>query len=153
MAWGQRPAMIRDSRMKNTLILLAAGALMLGAGYAAASGGRDAILAGFATEAKQADPAFKGFSVAAGKAFWTTPHTGGNPETPSCTTCHTKDAHNQGQTRAGKLIKPMAVSVTPARFTDPAKVAKWFDRNCKTVLGRDCTAEEKGNVISYLSSL
>jgi hypothetical protein len=46
----------------------------------------------------------------------------------------------------------MAVSMTPDRFTDPEKVAKWFSRNCNGVLGRDCTAVEKGDFITYLSS-
>jgi isopentenyl phosphate kinase len=57
-----------------------------------------------------------------------------------------------GQTKAGKAIDPMAVSKTPTRFTEADKVAKWFLRNCNTVLGRECTPLEKGDVISYLSS-
>jgi hypothetical protein len=112
---------------------------------------RDAILAAFAADAKQADGAFTGFSADRGHAFWTAAHAGGKPDTPSCTTCHTPDPTAQGQTRAGKQIAPMAVSRTPDRFTDPAKVEKWFGRNCNTVLGRDCTAVEKGDVITYLS--
>jgi hypothetical protein len=112
---------------------------------------RQAILAAFAAEAKQADPAFTGFSAERGHAFWTAAHAGGKPETPSCTTCHTTDPTREGQTRAGKQIAPMAVSKTPDRFTDSAKVEKWFGRNCNSVLGRDCTAVEKGDVIAYLS--
>ena len=30
------------------------------------------------------------------------------------------------------------------------KVAKWFKRNCNDVLDRECTAQEKGDVLSYL---
>lgn len=126
---------------------------LLMAAPALADAGRDAILASFATEAKKADPGFKAFSAKEGKAFWTAAHTGGKPDTPSCTVCHTKDARASGQTRAGKAIDPMAVSANPQRFTDAAKVAKWFGRNCDTVLGRECTAAEKGNVITYLSGL
>jgi hypothetical protein len=44
----------------------------------------------------------------------------------------------------------MAVSSNPARFTDPAQVEKRFDRDCPNVLGRVCTAEEKGDFITYL---
>ena len=95
--------------------------------------------------------AFAGFSAERGDAFWTAAHAGGKPDTPSCTTCHTPDPTAQGQTRAGKQIAPMAVSQTPDRFTDPAKVEKRFGRNCNTVLGRDCTPVEKGDVITYLS--
>ena len=112
---------------------------------------RDAILAAFAAAAKQADPAFTGFSAERGHAFWTAAHAGGKPDTPSCTSCHTSDPTAAGQTRAGKQIAPMAVSKTPDRFTDSAKVEKWFGRNCSTVLGRDCTAAEKGDVITYLA--
>jgi hypothetical protein len=112
---------------------------------------RDAILVAFAAAAKQADPAFTGFSAERGHAFWTAAHAGGKPDTPSCTSCHTVDPTAAGQTRAGKQIAPMAVSKTPDRFTDSAKVEKWFGRNCSTVLGRDCTAAEKGDVITYLA--
>jgi hypothetical protein len=113
---------------------------------------RDTILAELAAAAKHADPAFAGFSAERGAQFWQAQHTGGKPDMPSCTTCHTKDPTAEGQTRAGKTIAPMAVSRTPDRFTDAAKVEKWFDRNCNTVLGRACTATEKGDVITYLSS-
>lgn len=121
------------------------------AAVALANPARDAILAALAAEAKQVDPTFAGFSANRGDAFWQATHTGGKFETPSCTTCHTKDPTASGQTRAGKVIAPMAVSKTPDRFTDPAKVDKWFTRNCNSVLGRPCTAVEKGDVITYLS--
>jgi hypothetical protein len=131
-----------------TLVLLACALAPLAA---LANPARDSILVQLATQAKQADPSFAGFSAARGEAFWQADHAGGKPETPSCTTCHTKDPTAEGRTRAGKSIAPMAVSVTPDRFTDPAKVEKWFARNCSTVLGRACTPAEKGDVISYLS--
>jgi uncharacterized protein DUF1924 len=131
-----------------SLVLIAiAGVAAVGV----ANPARDAILAAFAAAAKQADPAFTGFSAERGHAFWTAAHTGGKPDTPSCTSCHTVDPTAAGQTRAGKQIAPMAVSKTPDRFTDSAKVEKWFGRNCSTVLGRDCTAAEKGDVITYLA--
>jgi len=131
-----------------SLVLLASGAAALAA---TGNSARDAILGAFAAEAKQADPAFAGFSAERGHVFWTAAHTGGKPDTPSCTSCHTADPTRAGQTRAGKQIAPMAVSRTPDRFTDPDKVAKWFGRNCNSVLGRDCTAVEKGDVITYLA--
>jgi uncharacterized protein DUF1924 len=139
--------------MKNLPAILSL-ALVSVAGVAAAgvaSPARDAILAAFAAAAKQADPAFTGFSAERGHALWTAAHTGGKPDTPSCTSCHTPDPTAEGQTRAGKQIAPMAVSRTPDRFTDTAKVEKWFGRNCNSVLGRDCTAAEKGDVITYLA--
>ena len=133
---------------RRFLVLLC---LLLGAATARANPARDAILAALAAEAKQADPAFAGFSADRGGAFWLADHTGGKFDTPSCTTCHTKDPTAWGKTRALKPIAPMAVSLTPNRFTDPEKVDLWFTRNCKNVLGRLCTAVEKGDVITYLS--
>jgi hypothetical protein len=53
---------------------------------------------------------------------------------------------------AGKSIEPVAVSVSPARYTDPAKVEKWFRRNCTEVLGRECTPLEKGDWLTYVIS-
>ncbi len=113
----------------------------------AANPARDAILKSFASEA-----GVSSFSAAAGKEFFQGTHQGGKPESPSCTSCHTKNLRNQGRTRVGKVIEPMAVSANPNRFTDPEKVAKWFRRNCNTVLGRECSAAEKGNILTYLMS-
>lgn len=136
--------------MKRLSILMATGLMYAGAAFAGSA--QDAVLATYAAAAKAADPAFTGFSADAGKAFFMADHTGGKPDTPSCSTCHTKSPLKPGQTRAGKAIDPMAVSVSPKRFTDPTKVEKWFGRNCNSVLGRDCTAIEKGNFIAYLSA-
>src|SRR5271169_928425 len=118
----------------------------------AAPAGRDSVLATFAAEAKQSDVSFKGFSADRGRVFWTSTHSGGNPDTRACTACHTPDPRAVGQTRAGKSIQPMAISRNPERFTDPQKVEQWFARNCKTVLGRECTPIEKGDVITYLAT-
>ncbi len=139
--------------MKRLTIVLALASLSLGAGFAFADAKRDAILADLTAQSKTADSAFAGFDAARGKAFFLASQSGGKPDTPSCTTCHTKDPNAKGQSRAGKEIAPMAVSKTPDRFTDPEKVAKWFLRNCSSVLGRECTAAEKGDFITYLAGL
>lgn len=131
----------------RALAIVATLAILAG-GAALAAGPRDALLARYASEAGGAT-----FSPARGEAFFHATHSGGKPDTPSCTTCHTADPRAQGRTRAGKTIEPMAVSANPARFTDPAKVEKWFRRNCNSVLGRECTAAEKGDFIAWLSSL
>ncbi|MBK1634578.1 DUF1924 domain-containing protein [Rhodovulum adriaticum] len=105
------------------------------------------LIAGYeAQSGKAADPA-------AGRAFYLAAHGTGKPETPSCTTCHTKSPKASGQTRVGKVIDPLAPSANRARFTDSAKVEKWFGRNCDSVLGRACTAAEKANLIAWLASL
>lgn len=93
-------------------------------------------------------------SVANGKAFFLGKHSGGKPDTPSCSTCHTQNPRNGGrQVRTGKPIDPMAPRVNPKRFSDSKNVAKWFIRNCSTVLGRECSAGEKADIIAWLSSL
>lgn len=132
--------------MKTTII---AAALALGAAISAAHAdpARDAIIAGYASAAGQP------LSAERGKAFFMATHQGGKPDTPSCTTCHTNNPKSAGQTRAGKPVEPMAVSANPKRFTDPAFVEKWFGRNCNSVLGRECTALEKGDVLTWLSGL
>lgn len=72
----------------------------------------------------------------------------------SCSTCHTADPRSEGRhTVTGKAISPLAPAANPQRFTDRAKVDKWFRRNCRDVLGRECTAREKGDVLTWLLSL
>lgn len=142
-------------RFARLAVLSAAGVAALGAGAALAGGtasARQAILAHYAAEAKAADPGFSGFSAAAGQQFFLAHPGTGRPQTPSCSTCHTTSPRNEGQTRAGKRLAPMAVSRSPQRFTDLAKVEKWFRRNCHTVYGRTCTAQEKGNFITFMAS-
>jgi len=90
--------------------------------------------------------------AARGKALFLSTQTGGKPDTPSCTTCHGTDMRKAGQTRTGKTIDPMAPSVIAARYTDSAKVEKWFGRNCNSVLGRDCTPGEKADLLAWLAS-
>ena len=131
---------------------LLAALIVLGGGPAVAATAQQAVLEHYAALARQENPKFAGFSAAHGRAFFlATPGTG-EPGTPSCSTCHTTDPRNEGRTRAGKVLAPMAVSLTPTRFSDLAKVEKWFSRNCQTVLGRLCTAVEKGDFIAYLAS-
>lgn len=110
------------------------------------------VLDAYAVQAKAEQAGFAGFSAERGKAFFLAKHDA-SAETPSCTTCHTNDPTKPGQTRAGKDLAPMAVSKTPDRFTDAEKVEKWFTRNCQSVVGRACTAQEKGDFITFMASL
>lgn len=118
-----------------------------------AAAGQDAVLAQYKTQAVTADPAFAGFSAKRGADLYMSSNSAGGPDTPSCSSCHTASPLKAGMTRAGKAIEPMAVSASPSRFADIAKTEKWFGRNCKTVLGRECSAQEKGDFITYLSGL
>lgn len=71
---------------------------------------------------------------------------------PACTACHTDDPTRPGRHAVtGKEIKPLAPAANPERFSDPAKVEKWFRRNCKEVLGRECSPGEKADFIAFVS--
>ena len=92
------------------------------------------LLKQYEVQAKQENAAFTGFSADRGANFFKTERLHSDGKKVSCSTCHTVDPRNQGKTRANKVIEPMAPSVNPQRFTDAAKVEKWFGRNCKDVL-------------------
>ncbi|MFZ5441812.1 MAG: DUF1924 domain-containing protein [Myxococcota bacterium] len=111
-----------------------------------------AVLSSYEARAKTEDPGFRGFDAARGKALYFEEHQG-KTGAVSCATCHTPDATKTGRSPAGKIIDPLAPSANPERFTDLAKADKWFDRNCKQVLGRECTARERGDVVTWLQTL
>ena len=136
---------------KRTIQLLAAALVLVFSGTGMA-GPRETQVGQYASAARAADPAFAGFSAERGRALHTQTFTGGKPDTPSCTTCHGKDTRAAGRTLAGKPIDPVALSAEPARYTDPAKVEKWFKRNCNEVLGRECNAREKGDWLTFMLS-
>ena len=72
----------------------------------------------------------------------------------SCSACHTPDPKDAGRhVRTNKVIDPLAPSANPQRFTDMAKVEKWFKRNCNEVLNRACTPQEKADFTAYLLSI
>ena len=90
------------------------------------------------------------FSEARGLAVWQTPGTQGR----TCATCHGEDLRQAGKhATTQKPIEPMAPSANATRYTDAAKVEKWFLRNCKWTWGRECSAQEKGDLLQYLRSL
>jgi hypothetical protein len=71
-----------------------------------------------------------------------------------CTSCHGKSPMTGGRhASTDKAIDPLAPAANAKRFTDSAKVEKWFRRNCKDVLARECSAAEKADVLAWLMSL
>jgi hypothetical protein len=104
----------------------------------------------FEAEARAAASGFGGFSAQRGEAFFKATH----GAEWSCASCHTANPLAAGKhAKTGKPIAPLAPAANPERFTDAATVDKWFRRNCNDVLGRACTAQEKGDVLQYLMSL
>ncbi|MBL7003111.1 MAG: DUF1924 domain-containing protein [Gammaproteobacteria bacterium] len=70
----------------------------------------------------------------------------------SCSTCHKSNISLTGKhVNTGKLIQPMSVVSNPKRYTNVKKIKKWFKRNCKWTLGRECSAEEKASFLLFLN--
>ena len=90
------------------------------------------------------------FHEASGLALWQTQGTQGR----TCATCHGEDLRHAGKhATTQKPIEPMAPSANVTRYADASKVEKWFLRNCKWTWGRECSAQEKGDLLQYLRSL
>jgi len=108
------------------------------------------ILESYKAQAKAENPAFKDFSATAGRKLYTTQ----GPNQLACASCHTDSPKSPGQhAKTNRVIEPMAPSANPQRFTDAAKVEKWFKRNCNDALGRACTTQEKGDFLTYVLSV
>jgi hypothetical protein len=101
---------------------------------------------------KEADPGFTP-SAMRGETFFHTKINKPDGKTASCMDCHTSNLKAIGRTKVNKKIEPMAPIVNPQRITDPAKVEKWFRRNCQDVRGRQCTPGEKADFIAFLLSI
>jgi hypothetical protein len=72
----------------------------------------------------------------------------------SCASCHTEKPTQAGRhAKTDKPITALAPAANAERFTDAAKVDKWFRRNCNDTLNRVCTAQEKADVMAWLLSL
>ena len=72
----------------------------------------------------------------------------------SCASCHGAVPTQMGKhASTGKQIKPLAPAFNPERFTDVAKTEKWFRRNCKDVMARECSAAEKADIVSWLLTI
>ncbi|SMF20491.1 DUF1924 domain-containing protein [Pseudogulbenkiania subflava] len=97
-------------------------------------------------------PGFSGFSAERGKELYYRRNTK-DGKAISCASCHSDDPRRSGMTPSFRKIGPMASAVNPERFRDPAKVEKWFRRNCDDVLSRACTPLEKGDFLTFLTTL
>ena len=88
----------------------------------------------------------------AGQVAWVAEHQPSDTAPArSCSSCHGTDLTQPGRhVNTGKVIEPMAPSVNAARLSDPAKVEKWFRRNCRWTLGRECSAREKADFLAYI---
>lgn len=85
-----------------------------------------------------------------GKSFFTATH----GKDLSCASCHGSTPTAPGRhSSTGKVLDPLAPSANFKALTDTTKINKWFRRNCNDVLGRECSAQEKADVMAFLISL
>jgi len=132
--------------MKKYLILAVIALLPLSTPIYAANPVVDELLAKYRLQGADA------FSAEAGKNLWNQEFTR-KGKIRQCSTCHTDDLRNSGKhARTGKAIKAMAPSINPERLTKLKKIRKWLKRNCKWTLGRECTPQEKGDILIYIQS-
>ncbi|MES9911922.1 MAG: DUF1924 domain-containing protein [Candidatus Sedimenticola sp. 4PFRAG1] len=133
--------------MKNSIIGLLTMALSCGS-TAMASQVSDSLVEKYRLETADA------LSAELGKQLWNQQfiHEKSGDQ-HSCSTCHGSDLAKQGKhARTGKKIDPMALSINTKRLTTEKKIEKWFKRNCKWTLGRECTPREKGSFLLYISA-
>ena len=133
--------------MKPLFKLMALIGALLVASAASATPASDELFARYKSEGASA------FDAERGKADWGKEGKVEDGVKMNCSTCHGDDLRKPGKhKKTGKVIDPMAPSVNPERFTDAKKIEKWFKRNCNDAWGRECTAQEKGDVLKFLLS-
>ena len=95
------------------------------------------------------------FNASAGEAMWQNRYTDAKSgKQRSCQSCHGSDLTKASKhVKTGKVIEPMAPSVNAERLTKVKTINKWFKRNCKWTVGRECSDQEKGDFLEYLKQL
>lgn len=130
--------------MRPTTYLIPALLAVAGLALPASASTPAQLLAGYSAQAGA--PA----DAARGQRFFTSTH----GAEWSCASCHGAVPTQAGKHAAtSKPIGALAPAFNAERFTDAAKVEKWFRRNCKDVAGRECSAAEKADLLSWLLTL
>jgi hypothetical protein len=143
---------------------------------AAAGAGPQEALQEYAAQAARADAGFSGFSAVRGEAFYFQEHRIVDGSSLSCASCHHRDprreqfahhdpvpcrachgapdSHNFDEMpKIKRQFLPLAPSANPERFTNLWFAEKWFRKNCRLLLARDCTPLEKGDLLTWLLTL
>ncbi len=142
--------MKKEVAMTRISSLLAVAAILVAPSFPAQAqtGISAALLDSYRNAARQEDSGFRDFSARRGEAFF---HAKNGDL--SCASCHTDSPKQTGRhAKTGKAIEALAPVANARRLSDPAKVEKWFKRNCNDVLQRPCTAREKGDFVTWLIS-
>ncbi len=125
--------------------------LLVGMTLVSAGGNMDAYMSTLEKEARLADPGFNGFEYSRGEKIYFSKHRGKRGKIVSCSSCHTENLSASGKHLfTGKVIKPLSPFANPQRFSKVKKVKKWLRRNFKDVYKREGTAQEKGDVLTFM---
>lgn len=107
----------------------------------------------FKEEKGRGNASDKAFTIEDGRKFYLVRRTWQSGDF-TCSGCHTEDPKKEGKHIKTKLpLKPLAPSANPERFIDTNIVEANFTAHCMDLHERDCTAYEKGNLITYLKSV
>ena len=52
-----------------------------------------------------------------------------------------------------RSLDTLAPATNPSRFTETKVVENWFRQNCRDVIGRECTAGEKADILAWLLTI
>ncbi|WP_090869426.1 DUF1924 domain-containing protein [Paraburkholderia diazotrophica] len=133
---------ILSSRGVNKTLLLSATLVTMATANAATP---SEMLGSYRAESGSVEP-----SPSRGQQFFSASH----GREWSCASCHGAVPTQMGRhVVTGKAIAPLAPAFNPERFTDAAKSEKWFRRNCGDVVGRECSASEKADLLAWLLTL
>jgi hypothetical protein len=133
----------------------------------------DQILDTYAAQARAEDPGFTWFSSERGETFYNEPHVMKGVGIWSCASCHLKDPrywvlahrtdipcrachvindweHPDPKHAKKRCIEPFAPSANAHRLEDAQRVETFLKLNCLLLLKRECTAREKGDVITWM---
>ncbi len=104
-------------------------------------------------QAKREDPSFSGFDAKRGEKIFYSEQVGKRGEKISCASCHTKDLTSFGENYfTGKKIEPLAPVANPKRLGSVRNMKKWLKRNFKDVYNKEGTAQQKGDVLIFIST-
>ena len=141
------------NHLRKTLAFCVCGILLFG-NVSFASGFNPAMqeyIEELKSEAKVENPNFQDFDAKRGGVIFSTQNKGKNDTLLSCQSCHNVDLKTPAKNIfTNKTLEPLAPSVNPARLSDVKEVKKWLKRNFKDVFLREGSAQEKGDVLSYL---
>ena len=113
----------------------------------------DGYLNTLSIDAKKENPNFNGFDIKRGEELFTSKHIGKKGKEISCTSCHGIDFTKSHQKFfTGKVIEPLSPKANPQRLSEIKTIEKWLRRNFNDVYNREGTAQEKGDVLTYILS-